>query len=69
MMYVYERMMDQVVQDRHASLAELYDSSQRPGVMASSIGSMLIHLGRWLRQDVDVPSMTSPTQAALRPGG
>lgn len=69
MMYLYERMMDQVVQDRHASLAEIYDRSQRPGVMASGLGSMLIRVGQWLRHDVEVPSMTASAQPKLRPGG
>ena len=69
MMYVYERMMDQVVQDRHAALAELYDTSQRPGVMASSLGSMLIRVGGWLRRDVELPVMTASTRPKLTPGG
>ena len=71
MMYVYERMMDRLVKDRHASLAELYDSSQRPGVMASRLGSVLIRVGGWLRRDVEVgvPELPGSVPAKLRTGG
>jgi hypothetical protein len=67
MMYVYERMMDQVVQDRHAALAEIYSRSQRPGVVASGLGSMLIRAGTWLRKDVEMPVMLVSAQPKLRP--
>ena len=69
MMYLDERVMDQLVQDRHASLAVIYDRSQRPGMMASRVGSMLIRAGEWLRHDVEMPVMTASTQPKLRHGG
>lgn len=69
MMYPYERMMDQVVKDRHESLAELYDQGQRPGVMAARIGSMLIRVGEWIRHDVEMPVITASTRPKLKPGG
>lgn len=69
MMYVYERMMDQVVKDRHESLAELYDSSQRRGPIVVGLGSMLVRAGEWLRHDVEMPAMTASTRPKLKPGG
>lgn len=69
MMYPYERMMDQLVKDRHQSLAELYDTSQRRGAMIVGLGSLLIRAGEWLRHDVEVPVMTASTQPKLKAGG
>jgi hypothetical protein len=69
MTYVYERMMDQLVMDRHQSLAELYDASQRRSVVVTGLGSMLIRFGEWLRHDVEVPVMTASNQPRLKPGG
>lgn len=69
MMYIYERMTEQLVRDRHDWLAEMYDSSQRPGAMATGIGSLLIRAGRWLRHDVEMPAMTASTRPKLKTGG
>jgi hypothetical protein len=69
MMYVYEELTDQIVKDRHQSLAELYDSSQRPGMVSARLGSLLIRTGEWLRHDVEIPAMTASTRPKLRPGG
>jgi hypothetical protein len=69
MMYVYEELTDQIVRARHQSQAELYDSSQRPGIVSARLGSLLIRTGKWLRHDVEIPVMTASTRPKLRPGG
>jgi hypothetical protein len=68
MMTIYERMTDQIVRDRHQSLAELYHRSQRPGVVSVGLGSFLVRVGRWLRHDVELPAMAATRRPKLRPG-
>lgn len=69
MIYIYERLTEQLVRDRHQALAELYRNSQRPGMVATRAGSLLIRVGEWLRRDVEMPVMPVPATPDLRTSG
>jgi hypothetical protein len=51
MQYFHERLMDQLVADRQAYLAELMAESQHRSAVVRRLGLMLIRLGETLRRE------------------